>query len=127
MRSQGVGMLLIVLGLLPLLLLGATGWFYRREGGSLLRWRKALFLIGVLANTVSAAVLASFLVHAYVASRGSKSVDLDGMYPVFSMMGLALLAAVLAFFGRRVSRPILVVGGLITIIAWYLAALGASP
>jgi hypothetical protein len=62
-----------------------------------------------------------------VASQGSKSVDLDRMYPVFSMMGLALLAVVLASFGRRVSRLILVVGGLVTIMTWYVAALGASP
>jgi hypothetical protein len=120
-------MLLIVVGLLPLLLLGVAWYFYRSESESLLRWRKALFLSGILANTVSAVVLVSFLAHAYVASRGSKSVDLDRMYPVFSMMGLALLAVVLASFGRRVSRPILVAGGLVTVVAWYLAAMGASP
>ena len=120
-------MLLIVLGSLPLLLLGIAGYFYRHEGEPLPRWGKALFLSGILANTLSAAVLVSFFVRAYVASRGSKSVDLDRMYPVFSMMGLALLAAVLAFFGRKVSRPILVSGGLVTMVVWYLAAMGASP
>jgi len=120
-------MMLIILPAIPLVFLGLAWWFYRSEGPSLVRWRKSVFIVALALNAVSAAVLVTFFVHAYRVSQGSRPVDLDRMYPVFSMMGLALLAAVLAFFGRRVSRPILISGGLITVVVWYLAAMGTSP
>ncbi len=120
-------MLVLCLNTAPLLLMGLAWWFYRNESASLANWRRGVFVSAFVANAVSIAVLVSFFVHAYLVSRGAKPVDLDRMYPVSSMMGLALLAAVLAFFGRKVSRPILVSGGLVTMAVWYLAAMGASP
>jgi|NGEPerStandDraft_6_1074524.scaffolds.fasta_scaffold01867_9 hypothetical protein len=101
--------------------------FFRKEGDALARYRKVLFLTGIVANAVSAAVLLSFNIHAYVASHGTTPVDLDRIYPVLSMLGLGLLSSLLAFSGRGVFRLILVGTGLLTAVLWYFAALAASP
>ena len=120
-------MLLIILPSIALIFLGLAYWFYRTEAFSLVSWRRGSFTAALVLNSISVVVLVTFLVHAYLVSRGTKPVDLDRMYPVLSMMGLALLAALLALFGRRVSRLMLVGGGLAIMIIWYLAAMGASP
>src|SRR5208283_3113399 len=97
-------MLPITLMLLPLLLLWVTWRFYRKECNVLVGWRKVLFLAGIAANAVSAAVLVSFTVRAYATLHGATPVDLDRVYPVLSMLGLGLLAAGLDSSGSRVSR-----------------------
>lgn len=112
---------------LPLLLVCLTWRFYRKEAVAVLRWRRGLFLTGLAANAVSAAVLISFTIHAYLVSKGTKPVDLDRMYPVFSMLGLGLLASGLASSGKQISRLILLGTGLFTSVLWYLVALAASP
>jgi hypothetical protein len=38
-----------------------------------------------------------------------------------------LLAAVLALFGRRISRVLLLIAGLLAAYLWYLAGLAVSP
>jgi hypothetical protein len=112
---------------LPLLLV-CLGWrFYRKDAVTLVGWRRGLFLSGLLANAVSAAVLISFTIYAYVVSKGTKPVDLDRIYPVFSMLGLGLLATGLAFSGQHTSRRILLGTGLFTAVLWYFVALAASP
>jgi len=120
-------MLLMASTLLPLILLWPTWRFYRKEGDVLASWRRIVFLIGMVVNAVSGAVLLSFTIHAYVASRGTTPVDLDRMYPGLTMLGLGFLAAGLAFFGRSVSRTMLVCNGLLTAVLWYRVALAASP
>jgi hypothetical protein len=119
-------MLLMIFTLLPLVLLWPTLKFYVKEGYALLGWRKALFLTGIVANAVSGAVLISFTIHALVASRSTTPVDLDRMYPVLTMLGLGLLAAMLAVSGRRVSRLVLIGDGLLTTVLWYLVGMAAS-
>ena len=127
MRSRRCRVLLIVLlNIAPLLLLGLAWWFYRQEGAALTNWRRGVFVTAFVANAVSAAVLVSFIAQAYIASKGTKPVDLDRAYPVFSMLGVGLLAAILAVSGRRVSRLVLIGDGLLTAVLWYLAAMGAS-
>ena len=76
---------------------------------------------------MSTAVLLVFRLHAYRAAHGKAPVDLDRLYPVFSMLGLGALSAVLAFFGKRLSRIFLVGAGLLTVVTWYLAGLAVSP
>jgi hypothetical protein len=119
-------LLIVLLNIAPLLLLGLAWWFYRREGAPLANWRRSVFVAAFVANAVSAAVLVSFIAQAYIASKGTKPVDLDRAYPVFSMLGIGLLAAILAVSGRRVSRLVLIGDGLLTAVLWYLAAMGAS-
>lgn len=114
----------MVMTLLALLLSGASFFFFMKEGVLLLRFRKALFLLGSMANVVSTVILIIFLAKAYKAAHGAAApVDLDRIYPVFWMLGLGGLAAVLAFFGRRLCRLLLAAAGLLTASAWYLAVL----
>lgn len=119
-------LLTIPLNTVPLILLGLAWWFYQKESSSLVSWRRRVFILALVANAVSAVVLLSFLVQVYIASRGTQPVDLDRAYPVISMLGVGLLAAVLAVSGRRVSRLVLVGNGLLTAALWYFAAMGAS-
>ncbi len=72
----------MIFTVIPLILIWPTWKFYRQEGDALPGWRKVLFLTGVIANAVSAAVLISFTIQAYVTSHGTTPVDLDRMYPV---------------------------------------------
>jgi hypothetical protein len=120
-------MLLIVLSFVPLLLVGLTWWFYRAEGASLVSWRRAAFVAALVSNALSGAVLISFTIHALMVSHGTKPVDLDRMYPVLTMLGLGILAAMLAVSGQRVSRWVLIGDGLLTAVLWYLVGLAASP
>ncbi len=119
-------LLMVLLNAAPLALFILAWWLYRKESSSLTTWRRGAFVAALVANAVSAAVLLSFSVQASMAAKGSKPVDLDRAYPVFSMLGVGLLAAILAISGKRVSRLVLVVDGLLTAVLWYLAAMAAS-
>lgn len=118
---------MITIVLLPLVFTVGTWWRYQRDTKSLEPKRKFLFLIGIIGSTVSAVVLAAFVINAYVVSLGTKPADLDRAYPVFSMLGLGLVAAMLGASGRGVSRVFLIANGLLLTVSWYLAAMGASP
>ncbi len=101
---------------------------FRAEGNALPSFRKVVFVLGAAANLGSATALLIFLIMAYKMAHGTmRPIDLDRVYPVFSMLGLALLAAVLALFGRRISRVLLLVAGLLAAYLWYLAGLAVSP
>jgi hypothetical protein len=86
-----------------------------------------LFKIGLSCASLSALVLGIFGIHAAVLYSTKTPYDLDRAYPVLSMMFLAFLGAGLGFSGRGLSRFLLLGTGLATLVAWYLAALGASP
>lgn len=87
-----------------------------------------LFVLGLIANAVSAVVLLTFLVHGIlIQSSTTKGVDLDRAYPVLWMLGVGLVSTVLAGFGRRASRLLLMGDGLLVAVLWYFAALAASP
>lgn len=120
-------MLLILMATSSLALLVAACVCFRGEGQTLTGVRRWVFLLGAAGCGVSIAALLLFLLHAYRAAHGQTSVDLDRVYPVFWMLGLGALAAVLAFFGRRLSRLFLLGAGLLAVITWYLAGLAVSP
>lgn len=120
-------MLLMIGTLLPLPLLLLIWRLYRRDRGAVIRWRRLLFSSGIAVNAVSAMVLAIFTVHAYLISTGAKPVDLDRVYPVFSMLGLGLLAAIVALCGSGGPRVMLVANGLFTAVLWYAVGMAASP
>jgi hypothetical protein len=121
-------LLMATIGLLPLLLAAASWWLHRSEASTpYIAWRNTLVLIGLAFVSVSAFILTAFTVHAYVISRGTTPYDLDRAYPVLWMMAFALIASILAFFGRRLSRLFMIATGLVTFSLWYVAALAASP
>ena len=127
LRKVWCSMLLMILTFFPFIFVFPAWWFYQKEAYVLVSWRRAAFVLGIVANAVSAVVIISFTIHAYVVSRGTIPVDLDRIYPVFSMLGIGLLATGLAFFGRKISRLILIGNGLLTAVLWYFVALAASP
>lgn len=87
-----------------------------------------MFFGALIIVAVSTAALLVFLVHGILIQfRVAKSVDLDGSYPVLSMLIAGLLSSVLAGFGRRASRLLLMVDGLVVAYLWYLAGMAASP
>jgi hypothetical protein len=100
----------------------------RADWKTLVGYRKALIVLSAVADAVSAIVLLTFLIVAYRMAHGQMpSADLDRAYPVFAMMGLGLLGVVTALFGKRFSRWLLLVAGVLTTYLWYLAALAVSP
>jgi hypothetical protein len=125
--KNGKSMLLMLMPMSSVLVLVIVFMRFRTDGQTLIQSRKAFFLVGLIGAAVSTAALVIFLLHAQRAAHGTTSVDLDEMYPVFSMLGLAMLATFLALFGRRLSRLLLFAVGIITGSAWCLAALAVSP
>lgn len=111
-------MLLMLMAVSDHVLLAAAGVCFRGEGKTLTGARRVLFLLGSAGCAVSTVFLLVFLLHAYRAAHGTTPVDLDRLYPVFWMLGLGALAAVLAFFGRRFSRLLLLGAGLLAVITW---------
>lgn len=117
----------MLMAISSLVLLAAAGVCFLREGQTLTGVRRWMFLLGIAGCAVSTTVLLVFLLHAYRAAHGNTPVDLDRLYPVFSMLGLGALTTVLAFFGKRLSRLFLMGAGLVAVVTWYLAALAVSP
>ncbi len=117
----------MLMAIASLVLLVAAGVRFRGEGQILTVMRRWMFLLGAAGCAVSTAVLLVFLLHAYRVAHGSTPVDLDRLYPVFWMLGLGVLAVVLALFGRRLSRLLLLGAGLLAVVTWYLAGLAVSP
>ena len=117
----------MLMAISSLVLLAAAGTCFRGEGRTLTGVRRGMFWLGLAVGGVSTAVLLVFLLHAYRAAHGKVPVDLDRLYPVFTMLSLGALAAVLAFFGKRLSRCFLLGAGLLAVVTWYLAGLAVSP
>jgi hypothetical protein len=120
--------MLLAISVLPIALFGLACWQYRKDRSSLVAWRKTVFLVALILAGVSTAVLLIFLVHGIlIQSYATKGVDLDRGYPVFSMLVAGLLSCILAGFGRRASRLLLIGDGLVLTYLWYLAGMAASP
>jgi hypothetical protein len=125
---EGARMILMWMTLLAVALSGWALLSFRTERQALLGFRRLVFVLGIAANLASTTGLLVFLAMAYEMAHGTmRPFDLDRVYPVFSMLGLGLLAAVLALFGKRISRVLLLVAGLLAAYTWYLAGLAVSP
>jgi hypothetical protein len=121
-------LLIIILNTFPLVLLGGSWWQYRKDRLALAGWRNILFVIALIASAVSGAVLLSFVVHGRLILSGLvPRIDLDLTYPGLTMLGLGLLSIIFAGFGRRLSRLLLMVDGLLVALLWYFAGMAASP
>ena len=118
--------LLLTASIFPLLGVLAAWRFSVRAGPGRVRWRRTLFTTGLLVTALSASVLLVFVIHCYVAAHGTTPRDLDRVYPVLSMLGLAFVGATLASFGKGASRVVLSASGLLAAVLWYLAGLAAS-
>lgn len=131
MRKIRMGVLgmIVLIGenLLPLLMLGSAVWLYRGERGGLVRWRRNVFVLALIASATSAVGLLTYAVLWYMIFSGERSVDLFRVYPQGSMLIVGVLAAGLAVSGRRISRVILIANGILTAVLWYIATMATSP
>lgn len=116
------------LNALPSITLVVAYVLYRRDARALSPRRRVVCACAFVATAVSCAVLLGFLIHVRLIGTGLlKPVDVDRSYPVLTMLVLALLGAILAVFGRGMSRWLLAITGLLVLVLWYLAAMAASP
>jgi Na+(H+)/acetate symporter ActP len=121
-------LLIIAINMLPLLVLGLAWWQYHKEASVLSIWRKSLFILALTATTVSEAILVGFLIHGQLIIHGAmKQADIERSDPVLFAVAVGLAGAILAGFGRRVSRWLLIGDSLLLLLLWYIAFLSYSP
>jgi hypothetical protein len=108
----------------PCVLSGIIWWTQRKHCDRLTGWRRAVFLTALVVNTVTSVSLCVLI--AWLAlgeGRPIGGVVEDRLF--LSMIGLGLLSAVLAAFGRGLPRGLLIAnGGLVALQWWLLAAIG---
>ncbi len=91
------------------------------------RRRKALFRIGLLTAVLSAALSVCSWIHPFPLlsdGQGGWRMNPLGDWVLFAGLSTGLLTMVLAFFGSRLSRIVLVTGGLLLLIFNGVAWLG---
>ncbi len=108
--------LIVALYVLPSLLATVTLWTQRRDSSVLPNWRRAVFVVGLLANIVSSTTLFAFAWYSLNQAR-LPAIGLARAY--FVLFGLGLLSAPLAASGKSISRFLLMANGLLTSILWY--------
>jgi hypothetical protein len=95
---------------------------------SLNRWRQVVFRFGLIGNTLSIALLCSFLVLALLAKYGnSKAPHLLWAFDFFFWIVFSLVTVPLGAFGRGVSRFLVMANGVVLAFLWYLLGLANSP
>ena len=112
---------LVAINALPCTLSGVVWAIQHRDRGRLLSRRRAIFLIALIANTitsVSLLLLVSWLL--FGAGRPFGGAVEDKLF--LSMIALGLLSAGIAVFGRGVSRGLLVANGFLVALQWWLLA-----
>ena len=115
---------ILAINSLPCLLAAVTWWTQRNDRGKLPNWRRAIFVVALVANTTSSAWLLAFLLHTFSESHIAEAAFAGTVF--FSMLAMGLISAALAVFGRRASRLLLVVNGLLLTSLWYMAGLASS-
>jgi len=95
---------------------------------SLARWREVVLRSGLIGNTLSIALLCSFLVVALLAKYGNpKASRLLGAFDFFFGIALSLATVLFGVFGRGVSRLLVIANGVVLAFLWYLLGLANSP
>jgi hypothetical protein len=113
---------LLALNAIPILLVGVAWWTQRKDGKTMPKWRRFLFMAALVANTVSSIALLGFLLGTFSGALGAQASGLILM----AMLGVGLIGFVLAVFGKRISRLLLVGNGLLVVVFWYLAGMATS-
>ena len=82
-------------------------------------WRRRLFFLGLVGNTLSLALFLVVNLHGLLISRGVVgAVDLVGTYRVFLPLEVTLASIVCGAFGTRVPRFLVVLNGLVLGFLW---------
>ena len=105
----------------PFILSGTIWWIQHRHRGRLLGRRRTLFLIALVSNTITSVLLLALIL--WIFSVEELPFGRAGMDRLFlSMIALGLLSAVVAFFGRGLSRGLLIANGTLVALEWWLFA-----
>lgn len=112
----------LAINAVPLVLVGLAWWIRRNESASMPPWRRRVFFAALIANTVSSFSLPNFLLGTW---SGTMSAEFSGVV-LLSMLAIGPISAVLAFFGRRVSRLLLIANGLLVAVFWNMAGMAMS-
>lgn len=114
--------LFVALYAIPCLLAAVTWWTQRSDRGTLRPWRRTVFLGALIANTISSAWLLAFLLDVK-----SHAVQTNFAATILLLMlGMGFLSAPLAMFGRKISRLLLGVNGVLLTVLWYALFMGMS-
>lgn len=102
--------------------------FPSRNEPSLTRWRQVVLSFGLIGNTLSIALLCSFLVLALLVKYGKSNYS-HWLWAFSFLFWIALSLATVLFgaFGRGLSRPLVMANGVVLACLWYLLGLANSP
>jgi hypothetical protein len=82
-------------------------------------WRRRLFVLGLTTNSLSVVLYSVFTVESVLISRGALGArDLIASYKPFLPIELSVAAVICGVFGRRLSRVLVVVSGLVLCFMW---------
>jgi hypothetical protein len=82
-------------------------------------WRRRLFILGLVANSLSVVLFSAFTVEAVLISRGALGGrDLIASYKFFLPIQLSAAAVICGAFGKRLSRILVVLSGLVLSFMW---------
>jgi len=112
---------LIAINAVPCFLSGVIWWTQHKHRGLLSGWRRAVFITALVINTaasVSLCILVAWL--AFGEGRPIGGLVEDRLF--LSMIGLGLLSAVLAVFGKGLPRGLLIANGTLVALKWWLLA-----
>jgi hypothetical protein len=99
---------------------GVAWWrFLRGTPPDKTTWRRRLFILGLAANSLSVVLFSVFTVEAVLISRGVRGArDLVASYKLFLPIELSVAAVICGVFGRRLSRVLVVLSGLVLSFMW---------
>ena len=112
---------LLAVNATPLLVV-LIAWWTQREDREMPRWKRALFLAALCANTVSLIGLLG-----YVLGTFSGTLNIETSVRILLLtQPAARLIAVLAAFGTRSSRGLLAANGLLLTVLWLMVGMATS-
>jgi hypothetical protein len=112
---------LLAVNAIPLLVV-LMAWWTQRKDRAMPRWRRALFVAALCANTVSSIGLLGYVLGTF---SGTLNIETSGRI-LLMMLPAALISAVLAAFGTRSSRWLLAGNGLLLTVLWVMVGMATS-
>ena len=112
---------LIAINVVPCFLSGVIWWAQHKHRGRLRGWRRAVYISALVINTATS--LSLFVLVAWLSFGEGRPIGglvEDRLF--LSMIGLGLLSAVLAAFGRGLPRGLLIANGTLVALEWWLLA-----
>ncbi len=121
---------MFVLALTGLCVSVTAGWWRFPDQGHLVlsRWRRTVLRGGLVGNTLSLALLLSFLVLSLLVKHGMPGYAyLLWAVSFLFWMAFSLGTVLCGAFGRGASRLLVMTNGTLLTLLWYLVGLASSP